>query len=685
MSLSKISPSNREREFASLYEIFQSINKKESVLFNSGAGAGKTYALIECLKYVIRNYEKNLKQHNQHIICITYTNVATKEVKERLGNTDLALVSTIHERIWALIKDYRRELVEIHKEKLDEEISKLEQKMKVEGVYEKYHELNEEHKEHFQMIMVENKDLYYQKINDKAADFKKSFEPLLIEYSELLRNVGNFKKIVNALYKLNNYRKCCECIEMKKKGYKKVEYNSLFNNDQLHKMRISHDSLLDYGLKLIEKYDLLKQIIIDKYPFIFIDEYQDTNEKIVLIMSILEKYSKKIGHNIFIGYFGDVAQNIYDDGVGNRITEIHSNLKLINKEFNRRSTKEVLDIINKIRRDNIEQISIYDDCEGGSVEFYKGTSNSVRSFIEKYVHEWNVTLENPLHCLVLTNKIVAEYSGFLNIYETFRDTEKYTGYNYNQLNTELLSHDLSKLGEVSKLLFNIVKLHNNIMDNKTSVIEISSKDNFFEDMNLKDLRKLISCLKEVKGNTLGEYINSISILYSKNYDEKYKDIIDWIFGFKNITSEFFKNYLLEKLFPNISDHNIDHANITIQKLLDIDINEYELWYKFLIDKQEKNVIYHTYHGTKGLEFDNVIIILENSFGKSRNYFNFFFENIRNSDTLDGIDKQIFEKIKNLLYVSCSRAIKNLRIIYIDDVTNFESGIMEIFGEIYTFE
>ncbi|MNU96083.1 hypothetical protein D3C71_861100 [compost metagenome] len=222
------------------------------------------------------------------------------------------------------------------------------------------------------------------------------------------------------------------------------------------------------------------------------------------------------------------------------------------------------------------------------------------------------------------------------------------------------------------------------MDIETSVNEISTKANLFDGMNLKDLRRLISYLKESKGNTLGEYINSISSVYSRNDDESYKNIIDWMFGFGNITSELFKNYLLEKLFPNLSDDNIECANITIQKLLDIDINEYEIWYEFIIDKQEKNVIYHTYHGTKGREFNNVIIILENSFGKNRNYFNFFFENIRDFDKLDGKDKQNFEKVKNLLYVSCSRAIKNLRIIYIDDVTNFESGITEIFGEIYPF-
>ncbi len=61
MSLSKVALSNREEEQKSLNAIFYSIDKSESIIFNAGAGAGKTYALIESLKYVIRNYEKNLK------------------------------------------------------------------------------------------------------------------------------------------------------------------------------------------------------------------------------------------------------------------------------------------------------------------------------------------------------------------------------------------------------------------------------------------------------------------------------------------------------------------------------------------------------------------------------------------------------------------------------------------------
>lgn len=685
MSLCIISPSNREKEKESLIEINKSIDKSESIIFNSGAGAGKTYALIESLKYIIRNYEKDLKKHNQQIICITYTNVATREVKERLGNTDLVLVSTIHERIWGLIKDYQKELVEIHKEKLHEDILNLKQNLKIGKEYVKYQELDDVKKENFKKLMIENKELFFQNYSVKAAELKKAFQSLLDDFPEIIKNVSHFRKTVITLYKLDNYSKTYENINLNKQGYKCVEYNSNYNSDQLHKMQISHDTLLEYGLKIIQKYDLLKQIIIDKYPFAFIDEYQDTDEKIVLIMRYLENYAKKIGHKSFIGYFGDTAQNIYDDGVGSKITDIHLGLKLINKEFNRRSTKEVIEVINKIRNDNIKQISIYDDCEGGSVRFYKGTPEDVKDLIDKYIHEWEVTPKNQLHCLVLTNKLVAEYSGFKNLYEAFKETDKYKGNNYNQLNTELLSNDLSKLGEIPKLLFNIVRLHNNLVNKRTPVIDISPKESLFDDMNIEGLRKLIKRLEQNKGKTLGEYIESISTFYTKVNDEKYNNIMDWTFGFENITCELFKNHLIEKLFNNKSDDDIDSANATVQKLLEIDIDEYELWYKFIMDKQEEKIIYHTYHGTKGREFDNVIIIMENAFGKNRDYFNFFFEKFMDSDVLEGKDKQKFEKIQNLLYVSCSRAIKNLRILYIDDITNFESGIKEIFGEIYPIE
>ncbi|MNP46568.1 hypothetical protein D3C76_1405760 [compost metagenome] len=114
------------------------------------------------------------------------------------------------------------------------------------------------------------------------------------------------------------------------------------------------------------------------------------------------------------------------------------------------------------------------------------------------------------------------------------------------------------------------------------------------------------------------------------------------------------------------------------------MDEYDLWYRYILNKHKDSVIYHTYHGTKGLEFDNVIIIMENAFGRTKDYFNLFFESYLRSQTLEADNKHKFEQIQNLLYVSCSRAIKNLRILYVDDITSFSSNIEIIFGQTHQF-
>ena len=83
----KISKENRNKELKSFEQIKNCINEEKSWIFDSGAGAGKTYALIETLKYIIIKKEKELKYNNQKVICITYTNVAVDEIKQRLGKT----------------------------------------------------------------------------------------------------------------------------------------------------------------------------------------------------------------------------------------------------------------------------------------------------------------------------------------------------------------------------------------------------------------------------------------------------------------------------------------------------------------------------------------------------------------------------------------------------------------------
>jgi len=96
----------------SLKEIFSLIDKKKSFVLEAGAGSGKTWTLIESIKYVLKNKAEELKKNNQKIICITYTNVAADEIKNRIENNSLVSISTIHDFLWNLIKDYQYELKE---------------------------------------------------------------------------------------------------------------------------------------------------------------------------------------------------------------------------------------------------------------------------------------------------------------------------------------------------------------------------------------------------------------------------------------------------------------------------------------------------------------------------------------------------------------------------------------------
>ena len=128
---------NLKQEHLVQEQIFDAINEFHSFRFNAGAGAGKTYALIESIKYILSRKQPELKKNNQKIVCITYTNVAVNEIKERLGNTQFTLVSTIHEMLWEQIKLYQKsELIDLHQERLSNELNNIQEKI------EKYKEDN---------------------------------------------------------------------------------------------------------------------------------------------------------------------------------------------------------------------------------------------------------------------------------------------------------------------------------------------------------------------------------------------------------------------------------------------------------------------------------------------------------------------------------------------------------------
>ena len=79
----------------------------QSFLLEAGAGAGKTYSLVETLKALIASHETVLRQRGQRIACITYTNAATAVINSRIDGNPVVLTDTIHAFCWSLIKQFQ--------------------------------------------------------------------------------------------------------------------------------------------------------------------------------------------------------------------------------------------------------------------------------------------------------------------------------------------------------------------------------------------------------------------------------------------------------------------------------------------------------------------------------------------------------------------------------------------------
>lgn len=674
-----ISNENLEKEEEIFLEVKNCIDNNINFVFDAGAGSGKTYSLIQTLKYILSKYLSKLKIHNQLIRCITYTNIAAKEIKERLGNTELVKVSTIHDFLWEEIKAYQDELVDIHKKYITEQIVKIEDELKTEKWADFYKNIS--NKSAFNELVYEKEELYYKNKNKNATDFRSEMSCFDSTY---LKNIINFKHVVDKILKIRKYSLTIENITKKVKStkidYTKVSYNSQISYDRLDSMEFSHDTLIEYSKQLINNYKILQKKISDKYPYILVDEYQDTSPEVIKILSKLSQYAQ---NKLLIGYYGDKRQSIYDTGVANNLLEYHKDLRIIKKEYNRRSAQKIIDVGNLIRNDDLKQKTIYNNCPNGQVNFYIG--KNIDKFINFFHSKWSINQENPLDCLFLRNEDIAYRAGFGKIYDFFRNSSYYKlGTNYTYLREHILSKEPEKLGKTQSFLYYLLDFKSKLNNPNTLIQELINK-NVLKELSIKELKDLVLVLKNIKGNTLKDYCSSFfNILSSENNNIK-KVLISFLKEESINTEENLRIYLLDELFLKYSnDANFSKIIEQIENFLNLDMQYFNNWYNYISSKSSSEINYHTYHSTKGDEFNNVVIIIENDFGKINK--NFFGNLIRNlSNPVENEDKKI-RYARNLFYVSVTRAKENLAILYTDELDeNQKNQIKNVFGDINIFE
>lgn len=303
-----------------------------AVLVIAGAGSGKTRVLTTRIAYLV--LEKGVSPSN--ILAITFTNKATKEMKERLSkiipNSEEMWVSTIHGMCSRI---------------LSKDIDKL-------GY---------------------NKNFTIYDDSDKEKALKRVFQDLNID--ERL-----FKQAKNMISDAKN-----DCLSPEE--FKSVNKNIRFINEftqiySAYEEQLALSNALDFDDLLYKTYQLftnfpdVAKYYSNKFKYIHIDEFQDTN---TVQFAIARKLSSVWG-NLFV--VGDDDQSIYS-WRGAKIENIlsfddkYSGAKVFKLERNYRSTKNILNLANTIIANNTsrrEKELWTDNGEGVKVESFVGTDEN---------------------------------------------------------------------------------------------------------------------------------------------------------------------------------------------------------------------------------------------------------------------------------------------------------------------
>lgn len=610
---------------AEVQQIFQSIDEGRNFLLSGGAGSGKTYSLVSVIIQVIA------ENPTAKVACMTYTNAAVKEIEERVNHKNLN-VSTIHDFLWDNIKHFQKELKKA-------------------------------------IISLANDE----EVSNVSLD---EANPIPENYFDILPDGIQYKEFV-----------------------------------RLREGIISHDELLIVANYLFEKYPKLSSIVKDKYKYIFIDEYQDTSKTVV--DTFLTHFKKSDRKNI-IGFFGDAMQSIYDDGIGNLDEykgDVANKVKEIPKKQNRRNPKLVIDLANKLRTDGIIQEPSTDPnapnmVEGvvkqGTVLFLHSTDGGIYK-VEKFLEEnysWDFSNSKETKELNLTHNLIAGKAGFrtlMDIYDkdhilSFRDRIK----RYIKDNYITTDFSVNTFGEVIQILqqgksgreLNLVSPTNamqTFIDNNAELYVYAKSLNYSEFSKiyvdkdqLLDDKKQDADDENKKGSKRDNLIKhlfkiqtNISLYQNKKFNE-FLRATDFRFKITSIAGKRTLKENIESLI-NVGDKTIEEVitganekgicmiddklndfkekkEYLYNRVKDVKFNEFQKLYEYL----EGQTPFSTQHKTKGTEFDNVLVILDNGGWNNYNFGKIF---------LGTASPSVAERTQKIFYVCCTRAKENLAVFF----------------------
>lgn len=436
----------------------------------------------------------------------------------------------------------------------------------------------------------------------------------------------------------------------KAKTIEKFVYNPNGSNAEYN--ALNHAEVIKISAQMIMDNIMLQRIIVQRYPILLIDESQDTKKELVdAFFKIQENFS-----DIFtLGLLGDQKQRIYTDGKENMVNIIPSEWEQPVKRMNYRCAKRIVKLANTIGKD----LDIYaeqnpkEDAADGLVRLFivqqqneidkDDIEQTIMDIMCNQTHDakWSGA-DADVKTLTLEHMMAARRLGFAQFFGPLSKVDKYQ-----------MAFLQGKVSELDFFTKEVLPIADSINGDGRNALEI-----------LKAYSPLLS-----KQNTEKPYE-----LYLRCRDDSQKvaNIVNGNHSIRDVVKVVCSSQLLpvpevlrQASILSTTDVN-DEWEEDLQAwvmVMDLPIN----MVRGYDDYVNQRTRFDTHQGVKGLEFDRVMVIIDDSEAKG---FMFSYDKLFGVKELTEIDKKHIEageessvdRTQRLFYVTCTRAKESLAIV-----------------------
>lgn len=572
-------------------EVRECLAAGQSFALIAGAGAGKTTSLIGALRRIRDQYGAKLKQNGQRVACITYTKRAVEVIRSRLGFDELYEVSTLHSFVWSEFSRFTNDIREALVESIiPEAIAKARAK-------------------------------------DNGRDTKEARKARdkVVRLEAQLAGVG---------------------------AVSSFKYDDSAYSDYQAGL-IGHDDVIKIAGYLMANKAKFRKLLGLRYPYIFVDEAQDTYGS---IMAGLNLICGEEGLPL-VGYFGDDWQQIYEERAGTVVPPAGG--RTITKTENFRCSVSVIEFLNRFRTDLVQAAAGPNREVAGSVEMALIQSEepenqrryspaqverSLARMDAAMTHwEWNDRAD--IMKLYLVRQMIARRLGFPELNKLF--TGNFASQSA-QDDYESGEHFALKpfVAILSPLMASVTE-----GDTRKAIDLLRANSPTF-DINgansKRSLKEMIDLSKVIIGE-LGDRWANGSVRDVLGYCRE-QGLID--------VSRRLSEHLERGARAEEYDEDL-HSEVKSDWLMDqffgMSLGEVERYCKFI----QKNSAFSTQHGVKGEEYPNVLVVFDDVEAAWSQYS---FIKLLTPRTAGNPTEGQEGRGRKLAYVSFSRAGEHLRIV-----------------------